>query len=73
LDGNIRKLRGSERFRYSIYYHCATQFGWDKETVDKQELNYLKKLFATHVEAMDDAKNNRTMPPISKNMSKNFK
>lgn len=73
MDGNVHELRGNDKFRYAIYYHCATQFGWDKETVDKQEIDYLKKLFATHVEAMDQAKQSGGIPPMSKNMTKNFK
>jgi hypothetical protein len=73
LDGNIHKLRGIEEFRYTIYYHCASQFGWDKEKVDNQPVDYLRKLFATHTKIMKESSENNKMPPMGRNMAKNFK
>tara|TARA_R110000850_G_scaffold9429_1_gene34783 strand:+ start:101 stop:307 length:207 start_codon:yes stop_codon:yes gene_type:complete len=68
LDGDVHKLRGIEQVRYTIYYHCASQFGWDKEQVDRQPTDYLKKLFSTHTEVMAENEKNQSIP-----LSKNFK
>tara|TARA_B110001454_G_scaffold121397_1_gene113350 strand:+ start:80 stop:301 length:222 start_codon:yes stop_codon:yes gene_type:complete len=73
LDGDVHQLRGADGLRYTIYYHCASQFGWDKETVDKQEISYLKKLFAMHTQIMEDSKKNNIPPPMGRGFSKNFK
>jgi hypothetical protein len=72
LDGNFPKLRGAEQFKYSIYYSCATQFGWDKETVDRQEIDYLAKLFATHKSQVEEAEKKKLMPPLGRNIRKNL-
>ena len=73
MDGDFHKLRGSEQLRYTIYYHCASQFGWDKAKVDSQPLDYLKKLFATHIASVEDSAKSDSMPPMTRGMSKNFK
>jgi hypothetical protein len=74
LDGNIPKLRGGDRFTYGIYYACASQFGWSKEEVDRQPIEYLKKLFAMHKEQMEDAKKQNSIPinRSTNNMAKNL-
>jgi hypothetical protein len=33
----------------------------------------LKKLFATHIKTMKEAEKKNTMPPMGRNMAKNFK
>jgi len=56
----------------SVYYFCATEFGWAQETVDKQTVTYLKNLFDYHKKV-----NNKVFnpPPLSKvkNQIRNFK
>ena len=41
---------------------------WDKEQVDRQPTDYLKKLFSTHTEVMAENEKNQSIP-----LSKNFK
>tara|TARA_B110001454_G_C12443986_1_gene319132 strand:- start:212 stop:433 length:222 start_codon:yes stop_codon:yes gene_type:complete len=73
LDGNLPSLRGGDRLIYGIYYQCATSFGWDKETTDKQPVEYLEKLFSAAQEAAEQARKDNKLPPIPRNMAKNFK
>jgi hypothetical protein len=72
LDGDLPKLRGNDRFTYGIYYACASQFGWTKEQVDKQPVEFLMKIFSMHREQMEEARKEHKLPPMGRNMSKNF-
>jgi len=35
---------------YNIYYICATEFGWDKNIVDKLPIEYIKNILSIHLE-----------------------
>ena len=67
-----RSSATSNVYKRQIYYSCATQFGWDKETVDRQEIDYLAKLFATHKSQVEEAEKKKLMPPLGRNIRKNL-
>jgi hypothetical protein len=50
LGGDVYRLTPRTRNKFVVYYVCAVEFGWDKRTVDKQPLDYLRKLIAFHTE-----------------------
>ena len=64
IDLNFEKLVSIRR-----WLHMNPEIGFSEYKTS----DYLKKLFATHVEAMDQAKQSGGIPPMSKNMTKNFK
>ena len=46
--------------------------GWTKEQVDKQPVEFLMKIFSMHSEQMEEARKEHKLPPMGRNMSKNF-
>ena len=70
LDGDIHGLDNGERTTATIYYFCASNFGWTKETTDSQSVKFLKNLLIIHKEISDQLKNTKLKPPPP---PKNFK
>ena len=55
-----------------MYYLCASQFGWDKETVDKQPIDYLKGLMKAYIKANKQDSTNQIKSKLPRGMRKNF-
>ena len=68
MGGDVYRLTDIRRSRISIYYVCATEFGWTKKQVDEQPLSHLKDLIAIMQE--ERKKENTEM---SRNQRKNLK
>ena len=51
---------------------CASQFGWDKETVDKQPIRYLQGLLKSYMEANKEDPTNQMRGKLPRGMRKNF-
>lgn len=49
-----------------IYYICATELGWDKETVDKQPLDYIIDLVDDIIDAKLRGSQNNQVAQVSK-------
>jgi len=70
-NGQYKKLEKDQN-RAFLYYICATQFGWDKETVDKQPIQYLMELMKTHIEVNKKNPASSMKSSLPRGMRKNF-
>lgn len=74
MDGDLPANRQdiSQENREQVYYLCASQFGWDKETVDKQPIDYLKGLMKAYIKANKQDSTNQLKSKLPRGMRKNF-
>ena len=61
MDGKLHRTTRRSQNRSEYYYFFAAEFGWDKEKVDRQPVEYLSEIIRIHLRNYN--KNTQTSPP----------
>tara|TARA_R110002020_G_scaffold51224_2_gene145102 strand:+ start:84 stop:314 length:231 start_codon:yes stop_codon:yes gene_type:complete len=69
-NGQLKDVAAKNR--ETLYYVCATQFGWDKKKVDSQPMDYLMSLLHSHMEMMKKDSSSALKSKLPRGMRKNF-
>jgi len=61
MDGKLHRSTRRSKNRAEYYYFFAEEFGWDKEKVDRQPVEYLAGLIKIHLK--NSKRHEQTKPP----------